>query len=147
MKIKIVLCTGCFDVIHRAHRLFLQEAKKQGDVLVVGLESDERIKKLKGEDRPKNKLRKRIENLRRIKWVDVIFPLPDDFEKAKEHLQLVQLIEPAVLALSESTPHLEEKKVVIEKFGGRLFVFGHMKGYSSSKAIREDRRRKTEDGC
>ena len=49
---KIVLATGCFDILHPAHLEFLALAKEQGDVLIVGLETDARVRQLKGKDRP-----------------------------------------------------------------------------------------------
>lgn len=51
-NLKIVFTNGCFDIIHRGHVEYLNKAKKLGDVLIVGINSDESIKKIKGEKRP-----------------------------------------------------------------------------------------------
>jgi rfaE bifunctional protein nucleotidyltransferase chain/domain len=71
---KIVFTNGCFDILHSGHVAYLNEAKKQGDLLFVGLNSDNSIKRLKGETRPINKELDRkylLENLRCIDCVEV----------------------------------------------------------------------------
>jgi rfaE bifunctional protein nucleotidyltransferase chain/domain len=71
---KIVFTNGCFDILHSGHVAYLNEAKKQGDLLFVGLNSDDSIKRLKGETRPINKESDRkylLENLRCIDCVEV----------------------------------------------------------------------------
>lgn len=71
---KIVFTNGCFDILHSGHVAYLNEAKKQGDLLFVGLNSDDSIKRLKGETRPINKEADRkylLENLRCIDCVEI----------------------------------------------------------------------------
>ena len=69
---KIVLTGGCFDILHIGHFKFLKKAKSFGDYLIVLLESDENIKKLKGKDKPIFSLKERITILKPIKYVDKI---------------------------------------------------------------------------
>ena len=83
---KIVFTNGCFDILHSGHVAYLNEAKKQGDLLFVGLNSDDSIKRLKGETRPINKELDRkflLENLRCIDCVEV-FSEDTPYELIKE---------------------------------------------------------------
>ena len=141
-KHKVVLVTGCFDLFHQAHKDFLRTAKKQGDVLIIGLESDKRVKQLKGKGRPINSWQKRAEELAQLKGasatfdvVDFIFPLPEKFNDLKDHFKLLQLIKPKILAVSKNTPYLEKKKKLIKKVGGKLFVFPFNSRYSTTRLL------------
>lgn len=75
---KVVFTNGCFDVLHQGHRKLLADAKKLGDVLVVGLNSDVSIKRLKGENRPVNQEKHRIEALTALPFVDAIMVFGED---------------------------------------------------------------------
>lgn len=71
---KIVFTNGCFDILHRGHVAYLNEARAQGDVLIVGLNSDASVKRLKGESRPINSEQDRkfvLENLKAISFVEI----------------------------------------------------------------------------
>lgn len=133
---KIVLVTGCFDILHSEHRKFLKAAKKQGDVLIVGLESDKRVRQLKGKDRPLNCWKIRAKNLAKSNEVDFIFLLPEKFSASWEHLKLLQLIKPSILAVSENTPHIKEKRMLMKKINGRLkVVLSHNPKTSTTKLL------------
>ena len=106
---KIVLVTGCFDLLHQEHLKFLKKAKKEGDALIVGLESDERVRKMKGKGRPINSFKIRVKNLVRLNEVDFVLRLPDDFGNQSVRLETLRLIKPNLLAISSNDP-LEEKK-------------------------------------
>ncbi len=134
-KKKKVLATGCFDVLHPGHKEFLKAAKKQGEILIVGLETDKRIKQLKGKGRPVNNEERRLRNLAELKIPDFIFLLPSDFNKEKTHLSLLQLIKPEILAVSSNSPYLKKKNKLIEKIGGTLFVFPLNPYYSTTKCL------------
>jgi len=69
---KIVFTNGCFDIIHIGHVRYLKEAKKLGDILIVGINGDESVKTLKGEGRPIIPEKERAEILSSIKWVDYV---------------------------------------------------------------------------
>jgi len=130
-----VLATGCFDVLHPAHKAFLKSAKKQGKVLIVGLESDKRVRELTGKGRPITSWEKKEKNLAMLDPVDFVFPLPESFSNTQDHLKLLQLIKVNVFALSENTPHLAKKKKLIKKVGGRIFIYPFDSRYSTSKLI------------
>jgi rfaE bifunctional protein nucleotidyltransferase chain/domain len=69
---RIVLANGCFDILHVGHVRYLEDAKAQGDFLVVALNTDESVRALKGEGRPLVPLRERAEILRSLRCVDVV---------------------------------------------------------------------------
>ena len=69
---KIVFTNGCFDIIHVGHVRYLSKAKELGDILIIGLNSDESVKKLKGEDRPVNCFEDRAILLSSLRFVDSV---------------------------------------------------------------------------
>lgn len=121
-KKKIVLVTGVFDVLHEEHRRFLEAAQKEGDFLLVGIESDIRVRKMKGENRPYFSQEKRKDHLEAWNIADSVFILPEQFSKPEDHDALIHRIRPAVLAVSEHTAHLPEKMKILHKYGGVVRV-------------------------
>lgn len=89
---KIVFTNGCFDILHVGHIRYLQEAKALGDVLVVGLNSDDSVKRLKGPERPLQTQDDRKELLLALKAVDAVFIFDEDTP-----LNLIQKIQPHFL--------------------------------------------------
>lgn len=89
---KIVFTNGCFDIIHPGHVSYLQEAKNQGDLLVVGLNSDESVRRLKGKTRPVNSQNDRKFVLENLKSVDFVEIFTDDTP-----LNLILVVKPHVL--------------------------------------------------
>ena len=135
-KQKVVLATGVFDLLHKEHKRFLKAAKKQGNILIVGLETDKRVKKLKGSQRPVWKLEKRLEKTAELSMIDYVFSLPNKFDTAADHKKLISLLKPQILAVSSHTPHLKEKQSLIKKYGGKLrVVLSFNPGISTSKIL------------
>src|SRR5258708_4108344 len=91
---KIVLATGVFDLLHEEHKNFLLKAKKIGDVLAVGIESDKRVKQLKGDERPINSEQLRKQNLEKWGIADKVFILPEQFSSAADHDALIAVVKP-----------------------------------------------------
>ena len=91
---KIIFTNGCFDILHSGHVCYLRGAKARGDVLIVGLNNDESIRRLKGQKRPINNLDDRIEVLSALSCIDYIIP----FGKVGDDtpIELVQRIKPDV---------------------------------------------------
>lgn len=132
----LVLVTGCFDLLHQAHRSFLKAAKKKGDLLIVGLEQDQRVTDLKGFGRPVQEWPTRAKNLAALTFVDFIFPLARNFGKTQAQEALLLQIRPDFLAVSENTPFIEEKERLIKKFGGKLIiVFAFDPSISTTKLV------------
>ncbi len=136
----LVLVTGVFDVLHQEHINFLNKAKHVGDVLLVGLETDKRVKILKGTERPINSEEVRAAQLERLGIADSIFLLPEDFDSSKQHRVFIRLIAPDILAVSSHSPHLREKREIVEGIGGKLkIVHDYNPDISSSKLIEENK--------
>lgn len=92
VKKKIVFTNGCFDIVHVGHLALLNEAKSLGDYLIVGLNSDASVKRLKGEERPINNQENRQFFLENIKAVDEVIIFDEDTP-----LELIKTIKPDVL--------------------------------------------------
>jgi len=138
---KLVLVTGVFDVLHQEHRLFLEKAKAAGDNLIVGLESDVRIRQLKGEGRPVNSERTRVENLQNWELADQIFILPDDFSRPEDHRALIHHLRPAVLAVSAHSPHLEVKQRILAEVGSMVsIVHAHNPAMSTTILLQDQKK-------
>ena len=99
-KVKVVLVGGCFDILHYGHISFLEKAKSLGDCLIVALESDENVKKLKGPGRPihnQNQRKKMLESLRFVNKVIALPPMKSDSDYEK----LVRKVNPDIIAITQ----------------------------------------------
>lgn len=132
---KIVLVGGCFDILHPGHVIFLEKAKKKGDRLFVFLESDEKVKQLKGASRPIHNQKMRAKVLSALCFVDYVVMLPymrDD----EQYDQLVIKIRPDVIAATtkeSNIKHLERSA----KLSGAKFqvVTKAIKDHSTSRIL------------
>jgi len=136
----IGLATGVFDLLHSGHLIFLQKTKQKmrqlGGFLLVGLESDFRVKQLKGNDRPINNQQVRKKELMNSGLVDFVFFLPDEFGQEQVRADLLKLIKPTLLLVSSSTPNIDKKVQMIEKAGGKLeIICNHYPQYSTTNII------------
>lgn len=102
-KKKIVLVGGSFDILHVGHIWFLEAAKSVGDILFVEVESDGRIRRLKGESRPINSQLDRALVLSRLNMVDFVIPLPANLSD-KDYLTITKKVRPTILATTRSDP-------------------------------------------
>ncbi len=116
---KIVLAGGCFDILHAGHIAYLTNAKKEGDVLFVFLESDENIKKIKGPNRPINAQKDRALILSNLQMVDYIIPLPV-FKKDKDYDGLVISLKPAIIATTKGDSSKTHKERQSRLIGARV---------------------------
>lgn len=114
----IVIAGGCFDIIHVGHIKFLNNAKKEGDVLFLLLENDRNVKRLKGKNRPINSQKDRAEVLSALKSVDFVVLLPD-MKSDKDYDKLISQIKPDVIATTAQDPGLEHKKRQAEMIKGK----------------------------
>jgi len=89
---KVVFTNGCFDILHLGHARYLQEARALGDCLVLGLNTDSSVKRLKGPQRPINGQVDRAELLLHLRWVDYVVLFDEETP-----LELIQSISPEVL--------------------------------------------------
>lgn len=118
---KKVIVGGCFDLLHYGHISFLKKARDLGDTLIVLLESDEKVRKLKGDTRPIHNQNQRKEMLESLSCVDEVIILPavttDQF-----YIDLIDQIRPDVIVVTEGDPMLEKKRQQAESFGAKLVV-------------------------
>jgi len=131
---KIVLVGGCFDILHLGHITFLEKAKRVGDILVVFLESDQKVKELKGSKRPVHTQKERAQVLASIKFVDYVVLLPF-LEKDEQYDELVLKLRPDVIAATSNSSDTHKERSA-KKAGAKLkFVTKMIGNYSSSKLL------------
>lgn len=134
---KVVLTGGCFDVLHLGHVIFLQKAQKVGDILVVLLESDEKIKKLKGVNRPVHTQKERAKILAALKVVDYVMLLPS-LETEEEYDELIAQLKPDIIAVTKGIDDYHHKRVS-KLVGARLkYVTGIIGDYSTTKILTQN---------
>lgn len=128
---KIVFTNGCFDILHLGHVEYLNEAKALGDLLIIGLNSDESVKRLKGADRPINNERDRKAMLLNLKAVDCVQVFTNDTP-----LEIIKLIEPDILVKGGDwkVEQIVGSDVVLAK-GGKVLSLIFKDGYSTSNLI------------
>jgi rfaE bifunctional protein nucleotidyltransferase chain/domain len=129
---RVVLANGCFDVLHAGHVRYLEGARACGDLLVVGINSDAQVAKLKGEGRPLLPARDRAELIASLEVVDAvtIFDEPTVTE-------LLLALKPDVHA--KGTDYTEEtvpERDVVRSYGGQVAIVGDPKDHSTSEMIR-----------
>lgn len=127
----IVTTNGCFDILHVGHVRYLEETKKFGDVLIVALNSDASVRRLKGEGRPINNENDRAEVLNALKSVDYVLLFDED-----SPMQLLAEIKPDVhtKGADYTAETLPEAKVILEN-GGRLEFIKFVEGKSTTSTI------------
>ena len=129
---KIVFANGCFDIIHAGHIKLLREAKSLGDFLVVGINSDESVERIKGRNRPINNLRDRILVLESIKYVDTVYPFEEDTP-----LEIIMKIKPDVLV--KGGDWIEENIIgadFVKSNGGKIKIIDYETNKSTTEIIR-----------
>ena len=135
--LSIVLAGGCFDVLHSGHVAFLEAAKKEGDILILLLESDESIKKRKGARRPLNSMRKRITVLSSLQTVDFIIPLTG-MTKNEEYDRIMIQIKPDIVAMTKGDPSIPQRIRQCEKIDAKLkLVIEKIDGISTTALVSE----------
>lgn len=128
---KIVFTNGCFDILHRGHVAYMNEAKSCGDVLLLGLNSDESVKRLKGPTRPVNNEEDRKFVLENLKAIDFVEIFTEDTP-----LNLIKEVMPKVLVKGGdwSVDQIIGSKEVIEG-GGEVFSLNFVDGFSTTGII------------
>jgi FAD synthetase len=128
----IAICGGCFDILHIGHIKFLAAAKKTADILIVLLESDERVKKLKGDQRPLFAQHERAEVLSQLTSVDIVMTLPM-MKSDEEYANLIRQIHPTTIVITEGDKYIEKKTAHANSIGATIAVIPHIETFSSSK--------------
>jgi rfaE bifunctional protein nucleotidyltransferase chain/domain len=128
---RIVFTNGCFDILHRGHVEYLAAARQLGDVLIVGLNSDASIRRLKGPDRPINPQDDRAAVLDGLRSVDIVTIFEEDTPA-----QLIAIVEPDVLV--KGGDYTEATVVgadVVRARGGQVVIVPLLEGRSTSALI------------
>lgn len=126
---RIIFTNGCFDILHKGHITYMKEAKKLGDILIVGMNSDDSARRLKGKDRSINNQESRAAVLASLEFVDYVITFDEDTP-----FNLIKDIKPDVL-VKGGDYKIEE--IVGREFAKEVKIVPIVKGYSTSKIIRE----------
>lgn len=128
---KVVFTNGCFDIIHAGHISMLERSAEHGAMLIVGLNDDDSIRRLKGEDRPVNTLEDRARVLGAVGCVDAVVPFSEDTP-----IRLIEEIMPDVLI--KGADYKREEVVgyeIVESYGGRVELIDLVQGKSTTGTI------------
>jgi D-beta-D-heptose 7-phosphate kinase/D-beta-D-heptose 1-phosphate adenosyltransferase len=128
---RIVFTNGCFDILHRGHVTYLQQARDLGDFLIVGVNSDASVKRLKGTERPVNSLEDRAYVVAALKSVDYVIPFDEDTP-----LELIKKIMPDILV--KGGDYTIDRIVGAQEVmanGGRVEIIPFIPGKSTSAII------------
>ena len=132
---RIVFTNGCFDILHRGHVAYLNRAKSQGDVLVVGLNSDESVRRLKGPDRPINTLEDRVEVMSALSCIDYIVPFADDTPH-----EVIRGVRPDVFVKGgDYTRESLPEAPLVEELGGIVRLLPYVEDRSTTGIIQRIR--------
>jgi len=128
---KIVFTNGCFDLLHQGHIEYLAKASELGDLLIIGLNTDDSIKRIKGSNRPINKENARANVLASLVFVDGVFFFDEDTP-----YELIKRVNPDVLV--KGADYKEENIVgydIVKANGGEIKTIDLVDGYSTTNLI------------
>jgi len=126
----LVFTNGCFDILHRGHADYLAFARSQGDALVVGLNSDNSVRRAKGPTRPVNPEQDRAYVLGSLRPVDFVVIFDED-----EPRDLIAQILPDVLVKGKDWAHYVSGRDIVEANGGRVVLAEMVEGRSTTATI------------
>jgi len=130
---KVVFTNGCFDLIHGGHIRLFRKAKRSGDVLIVGLNTDASVRKIKGPSRPVFPLEERFEVLGAIEYIDYLTAFSEETPQ-----KIIAALLPDVLVKGgDWPPDQVVGKKEVEAAGGRVVLVPYLKGHSSSSIIKK----------
>jgi D-beta-D-heptose 7-phosphate kinase / D-beta-D-heptose 1-phosphate adenosyltransferase len=129
---KIVFTNGCFDLLHSGHLYILNEAKKHGDILVVAINTDDSVKRFKGDARPIKKLEERIMLMSALEMVDFVTIFDQDTPR-----ELISFLQPDVLVKGGDYQKEEIAGAdVVQANGGEVVIIDYKNGYSTTNLIK-----------
>ncbi len=128
----IVFTNGCFDLLHEGHFHLLNESKKLGEILILGINTDSSIKKLKGDTRPIQKLAERIDAIKKKSIVDYIITFDDDTP-----IKLIEIIEPDFLVKGGD---YQIENIVGNKLANKTIIIPLLEGFSTTQQINKLKR-------
>jgi D-beta-D-heptose 7-phosphate kinase/D-beta-D-heptose 1-phosphate adenosyltransferase len=128
---KVVFTNGCFDLLHSGHVHLLREAKEKGDVLIVAVNDDASIQKIKGTSRPIFPLEERIEILGAVEDIDYLV----SFSEETPQRIVARLLPDILVKGGDWRPEEVVGKKEVEEAGGEVVIIPYLKGRSSSEII------------
>jgi len=130
--LSVVFTNGCFDILHPGHLEILEKASNMGDLLVVGVNSDDSVKRLKGPGRPVQPLENRASVLSCIRFVDCVVPFEEDTP-----LELIRLLLPDILVKGgDYTPETVVGADEVASNGGTVCIVPLIEGFSTTGILR-----------
>jgi D-beta-D-heptose 7-phosphate kinase/D-beta-D-heptose 1-phosphate adenosyltransferase len=129
-KKNIIFTCGCFDIIHSAHIKLLNFAKSQGDMLIVAINSDNSVKKLKGNTRPTNNIKERCELLLTLNIVDNIIIFDKDTPK-----DILNILKPDLFVKGGDYNKEELVKIIGDEYKDKIILYDYHENLSSTKTI------------
>ncbi len=130
---RVVFTNGCFDLLHPGHVTYLEDARSLGDILIVGLNSDDSIRQLKGPPRPVNRLADRAHMLAGLRSVDLVVPFSEETP-----INLIRALLPDVLVKGgDYRPEDIVGAKEVREAGGEVVVVPFLVGHSSTNLIRK----------
>jgi rfaE bifunctional protein nucleotidyltransferase chain/domain len=129
---KVVFTNGCFDILHRGHIEYLSQARDKGEILVIGLNSDASVKRIKGEGRPVQDETSRALVLASLRIVDAVVLFDEDTP-----YELIKIVKPDVLV--KGADYTEDTIVgadIVKASGGEVVVIPIVAGYSTSRILK-----------
>ena len=136
LNLKVVLVCGAYDLTHIGHARYLEKAKQEGAVVVVGVDTDKAIQVRKGLRRPVVPESERLEMLTHLRHVDLVTLLKDFDKKGVGGYQLVSLVKPDVFVISKTNEYTKDQLTQLKKRCGRLVIFPPQAQTSTSAKIR-----------
>ncbi|BBB33536.1 D-beta-D-heptose 1-phosphate adenosyltransferase [Thermotomaculum hydrothermale] len=127
----IGFANGCFDLLHVGHIRYLKDAKSNCDILVVALNTDESVRRLKGEGRPRTPLNERLEIMEAIEFVDYLTFFGEDTVE-----ETLRILKPHIqFKGTDYTVDTVPEKKVMEELGGRVMIVGDPKDHSTTEIL------------
>ena len=123
-----VWTNGCFDVLHRGHIELFRYARSLGDELIVGIDTDEKVKQDKGKNRPVNNLHDRMFMLQSIQYIDKVIP----FDSTTELERTLKWLHPSIMVIGADW---RGKEVIGKRYADRLVFFERLGDYSTTKIL------------
>lgn len=135
---KVVFTNGCFDILHAGHITNLEESKELGDILIIGLNSDNSVRRLKGNDRPINSWMDRAMVLSRLRSVDYVIGFDEDTP-----IDLIKDLKPNVI--TKGGDYKESEMIggsFVKSYGGEVIILPYLDGYSTTDILKNQKQLK-----
>lgn len=132
---RIIFTNGCFDILHWGHVYYLKQAKELGDILVLALNTDDSVKKLKGDSRPINNQQDRALVINELKSIDYV-----TFFSEETPYNIIKILKPNIIAKGgDYSPEQVVGKDIIENYGGSVEIIPFVEGKSTTNIVNKMR--------